>query len=133
LPDASEKGVWTDQKLENIVGNLLRAGVSISAFVVAFGGIVYLARHWREPANYRVFQGEPADLKSVSGILRYAFEFHGRGIIQFGLLLLIATPVFRVALSIWGFAAERDRMYMIFTGIVLIVLLYSLLGSGSAF
>jgi uncharacterized membrane protein len=133
LPDASEKGVWTDQKLENIVGNLLRAGVSISAFVVAFGGIVYLARHWRGPANYRVFQGEPADLKSVSGIVRYAFEFHGRGIIQFGLLLLIATPVFRVALSIWGFAAERDRMYMIFTGIVLIVLLYSLLGSGSTF
>jgi uncharacterized membrane protein len=125
--------VWTDQKLENLVGNLLRAGVSLSAFVVAIGGIIYLARHGREPANYRVFQGEPSDLKSVSGIVRFAFGFHGRGVIQFGLLLLIATPVFRVALSIWGFAAEKDRMYMIFTGIVLIVLLYSLLGSGSAF
>jgi uncharacterized membrane protein len=124
---------WTDQKLENLVGNLLRVGVSLSAFVVAFGGIVYLIRHGREPANYRVFQGEPSDFKSVSGIVRNAFGFHGRGIIQFGLLLLIATPVFRVALSIWGFAAEKDRMYMIFTGIVLIVLLYSLLGSGSAF
>jgi uncharacterized membrane protein len=53
--------------------------------------------------------------------------------IQFGLLLLIATPVVRVAFSILGFAAEEDRMYMIFTGIVLVVLLYSLLGSGSAF
>ncbi|HWY59612.1 MAG TPA: DUF1634 domain-containing protein [Terriglobales bacterium] len=127
------KPVWTDQKLENLVGNLLRAGVSLSAFVVAIGGIIYLARHGREPANYRVFQGEPSDLKSVSGIVRFAFGFHGRGVIQFGLLLLIATPVFRVALSIWGFAAEKDRMYMIFTGIVLIVLLYSLLGSGSAF
>ncbi len=133
-PDgAGAKGVWTDQKLENIVGNLLRTGVSLSAFVVAFGGIVYLARHWHEPANYRVFRGEPSDFKSVSGIVRFAFGFHGRGIIQFGLLLLIATPVFRVAISIWGFAAERDRMYMIFTGIVLVVLLYSLLGSGSAF
>lgn len=130
---AAAKGVWTDQKLENLVGNLLRAGVSISAFVVAFGGIVYLARHWRAPANYRVFQGEPSDLRSVSGIIRNAFEFHGRGIIQFGLLLLIATPVFRVALSIWGFAAEKDRMYIVFTSLVLIVLLYSLLGSGSAF
>jgi uncharacterized membrane protein len=126
------KGTWTDQKLENLVGNLLRAGVSLSAFVVAFGAIVYLARHWGEPANYRVFRGEPSELKSVGGIIRFAFGFHGRGIIQFGLLLLIATPVFRVALSIWGFAEERDRMYIVFTCIVLAVLLYSLLGSGSA-
>ena len=127
------KPAWTDQKLENLVGNLLRTGVSLSAFVVAFGGIVYLARHSREPASYHIFQGEPADFKSVSGIVHDALQFRARGVIQFGLLLLIATPVFRVALSIWGFAAERDRMYMIFTGIVLIVLLYSLLGSGSAF
>ena len=124
---------FTDQKLENMVGNLLRAGVSLSALVVFFGGIIYLARHGREPASYNVFHGEPSDLKSLGGIVRYAFGFHGRGIIQLGLLLLIATPVFRVALSIWGFAEEQDRMYMIFTGIVLIVLLYSLLGSGSAF
>jgi uncharacterized membrane protein len=124
---------WTDQKLENLVGNLLRTGVSLSAVLVAIGGILYLVRHGREPANYRVFHGEPSDLKNLSGIIHDAFTFRGRGIIQFGLLLLIATPVFRVALSIWGFAAERDRMYMIFTGIVLLVLLYSLLGSGSAF
>ena len=97
------------------------------------GGIIYLTRHGREPVNYHVFQGEPTDLKTVPGIIRSALGLHGRGIIQFGLLLLIATPVFRVALSIWGFAAEKDHMYMIFTSIVLIVLLYSLLGSGSAF
>jgi uncharacterized membrane protein len=130
---AGPNRAWTDQKLENLVGNLLRTGVSISAFVVAIGGIIYLARHGREAASYRVFEGEPSDLRNLSGIVGDASRFRGRGIIQFGLLLLIATPVFRVALSIWGFAAEKDRMYMIFTGIVLIVLLYSLLGSGSAF
>ena len=119
---------WTDQKLENIVGNLLRTGVSLAALVVFIGGIIYLIRHGREPVNYHVFQGEPSDLKTVPGIIRSALGLHGRGIIQFGLLLLIATPVFRVALSIWGFAAEKDRMYMLFTAIVLIVLLYSLLG-----
>jgi uncharacterized membrane protein len=133
LPEASEKGVWTDQKLENLVGNLLRTGVTLSAVVVFCGGVIYLTRHGRQPANYRIFQGEPPDFKSISGIIREVFQFRGRGIIQFGLLLLIATPVFRVALSIWGFAAEHDRMYIIFTSIVLAVLLYSLLGSGSAF
>jgi uncharacterized membrane protein len=95
--------------------------------------VIYLVRHGRAPADYRVFRGEPTDLKTLSGIFREAYGLRARGIIQFGLLLLIATPVVRVAFSIWGFAAEEDRMYMIFTGIVLIVLLYSLLGSGSAF
>jgi len=124
---------WTDQRIENIVGNLLRAGVSLSALVVMLGAIIYLARHGRSPADYRVFRGEPSNLKSLGGILHSASTFHGQGIIQLGLVLLIATPVARVAFSIWGFAAEQDRMYMIFTGIVLVVLLYSLLGSGSAF
>jgi len=35
-----------------------------------------------------------------------------------------------VALSVVGFAIERDRMYVAFTLIVLAILLYSLLGSG---
>jgi uncharacterized membrane protein len=124
---------WTDKTIEEIVGTLLRVGVSLSASVVAIGAAMCLARHGREPANYRVFHGEPSDLRSLSGIVREAFHLRGRGIIQLGLLLLIATPVARVAFSIWGFAEEHDRLYMIFTGIVLIVLLYSLLGSGSAF
>ena len=133
MAETADRHGWTDQKLENIVGNLLRTGVSQAAVVVFLGGIIYLRRHGHEPANYHVFQGEPTDLKTVTGIFRSAMGLHGRGIIQFGLLLLIATPVFRVALSIWGFAAEKDHMYTLFTIIVLIVLLYSLLGSGSAF
>jgi len=124
---------WTDRQIEDIVGDLLRTGVTLSALVVAVGAAIYLVRHGRSPAEYRVFRGEPSDLRSVSGIVRDAFALRGRGIIQLGLLLLIATPVARVAFSIFGFAEEHDRMYMIFTGIVLAILLYSLLGSGSAF
>jgi uncharacterized membrane protein len=121
--------VWTDRKVEDLVGNLLRTGVLLSAFVVFCGGMVYLARHGNEPADYRVFHGEPSDLRTIPGVLREALSLQGRGIIQLGLLLLIATPVARVALSILGFAAERDRMYMGFATIVLVILLYSLFGS----
>ena len=32
-------------------------------------------------------------------------------------------------LSIFGFAAERDRMYVVFASIVLVILLYSLFGT----
>jgi uncharacterized membrane protein len=125
LPDRS----WTDQRIENVLGNLLRAGVLLSAFVVAIGGVIYLARHGHSPVDFRVFRGEPADLRNVRGIIGAAVALQGRGIIQLGLLLLLATPVARVAFSIFGFAQERDRMYVVFTVIVFSILLYSLLGS----
>src|SRR6266446_8987187 len=73
---------WTDQRVEDIIGNLLRAGVILSALVVFVGAIVYLARHGQEPADYRIFRGEPSDLRHISGIVRDAFAFQGRGIIQ---------------------------------------------------
>jgi len=123
---------WTDQRVEDIIGNLLRTGVIFSAVVVFTGAVVYLARHGQAPVDYRSFRGEPSDLRHISGIVRDALAFQGRGIIQLGLLLLIATPVARVAFSIFGFAFEGDRMYAGFTLIVLMILLYSLLGSSFA-
>ena len=66
---------------------------------------------------------------ALPGILREALHLNGRGIIQLGLLFLIATPVARVIFSIFGFAEEHDRMYVGFTVIVLAILLFSLVGS----
>jgi uncharacterized membrane protein len=48
-------------------------------------------------------------------------------LIQLGLLLLIATPVARVAVAIVGFALERDRLYTVISLIVLLILLASLI------
>jgi uncharacterized membrane protein len=121
---------WRDRRMQVILGNLLRAGVLLSAAIVLWGGCVYLYRHAHEPANYRVFQGEPSEFRTIPGVIRSVLNYRGRGLIQLGLLLLIATPIARVAFSIAGFAIERDKLYVIFTIIVLIVLLYSLLGSG---
>jgi uncharacterized membrane protein len=115
--------------MESLLGILLRVGVLFAALVVLIGGIIYLIRHGHAPVDFRAFRGEPADLRSIHGVLRDVRAMHGRGIIQLGLLFLIATPVARVAFSIFGFAAERDRMYVLFTVIVFCVLLYSLLGS----
>lgn len=120
---------WSDRQIEEIVGGLLQFGVSLSAFVVLVGAGLYLARHAFAVADYRRFQGQPLDFRTVKGVFHAVRELRGEGIIQLGLLLLIATPVARVAFSIWGFAEERDRMYMAFTIIVLSILLYSLLGS----
>ena len=119
---------WTDQRVEIIIGNLLRTGVMLSATVVVAGAVIYLARHAFEPASYRVFQGEPSELRHIRGILRSVRGGHGRGLIQFGLVLLIATPVTRVAFAVVAFALEGDRLYILVTLIVLAVLLMSLLG-----
>jgi uncharacterized membrane protein len=62
----------------------------------------------------------------MSGIVRDALTLRGRGIIQLGLLLLIATPVARVAFSVAAFAFQRDRLYVVVTLVVLAILLYSL-------
>jgi uncharacterized membrane protein len=124
---------WSDRKIEEIVGAVLRSGVIVSAVVVFLGGLLYLKESaWTHP-DYRVFRGEPADLRTLGGIWHGALALEAHAIIQLGLVLLIATPVLRVMVSILGFAAERDRMYIIFTSIVLSILLYSLLGSGWAF
>ena len=119
---------WSDQQTEVFIGNLLRAGVLLAAGVVACGGIIYLAGKGSAIPDYSVFLGEPPELRSVSGILRQAIAFQARGIIQLGLLILIATPVARVAFSVVAFALERDWLYVVVTLVVLAVLVFSLVG-----
>jgi uncharacterized membrane protein len=121
---------WNDEQVDRIISTILRNGVVAAALVVLVGGILYLLRYGTTPPDYRVFRGEPADLRSVSGIVRDVLSFRTRGMIQFGLLLLIATPVARVAFSVLAFALQRDRTYVIVTLIVFAVLIYSLVGGG---
>ncbi len=121
-------GAWTDQQVETILGNLLRTGVIVSALVVAIGAAVYLSHHGTSAPDYQVFKGEPTDLKSVGGIIKVALSLSGRGIIQLGLLLLIATPVMRVFLSFFAFLKQRDKTYMAVTLFVFAILMYSLMG-----
>src|SRR5579862_4514608 len=93
---------WTDQQVEEIIGRLLLTGVLLAAIIVAGAGIFYLFRHGSEPPHYRIFRGERADLRSVRGAFADALAGHSRGMIQIGILLLIATPVARVAFSVFA-------------------------------
>ncbi len=116
---------WTDHYVEGLIGELLQAGVILASAVVVLGGIIYLARHGLSAPQYHIFRGEPAGLRKLSGIMRETLTLQGRAIIQLGLLLLIATPIARVALSVAAFAIQRDRLYVVVTLIVLAILLYS--------
>ena len=114
---------------ETTIGILLRTGVALSGAVVLLGAVAFLLRHGHRTANYGVFHGAPAGLRHVVDIMRAALAFDSRGIMQLGLLILIATPVARVILSIWDFARERDRSYVVIAAVVLCTLLYSLVYS----
>jgi len=128
-PDAkSAPSSWNDQRIEIIVGYLLRTGVLLSATVVLFGGIVYLVRHGHSTASYHVFRGDTSPLRTIGGIVHGTMHFSAAAVIQFGLLLLIATPVARVVFSAIAFAVERDKLYVAFTLTVLAILTYSLMG-----
>jgi uncharacterized membrane protein len=76
--------------------------------------------------DYKVFRGEPPELRMVTGIVREAVSLNPLGLIQFGLLLLIATPLARVAFSVAAFALQRDRTYVVVTLFVLAVVLLGL-------
>lgn len=117
----------TDRTLEILVGKLLRVGVLISALVVAIGGALYLVRHHADVVNYKVFHGENPDLRSITGIWASVLHLHSDAVIQLGLLLLIATPIARVALAAVGFYLEKDRLYVVVSLTVLAILIFSIM------
>jgi uncharacterized membrane protein len=116
-----------DRRLETIIGELLRTGVLLAAATVLAGGAIYLTRHHAETVNFRTFSAGDASMRTLSGIARAAAHGQGRAIIQVGLLLLILTPIARVAVAAVGFLLERDRFYATVSLIVLVILALSLM------
>jgi uncharacterized membrane protein len=124
---AAPTGAWTDDRVEQLVGRLLQAGVLLAAVVVIVGGAAVLATHGGAAPAFGEFLGTAPGLRSVLGIVRGALALDAPSIVQLGLVLLIATPVARVALTLVTFALQRDRLYVVITAIVLAVLAYGLL------
>lgn len=97
--------------LERTVSVALRTGVTLAALISGAGGVWYLATHGSEPAQF----GAPIRPRGGSEQL-----------IALGVLVLIATPVVRVALLTVAFARQRDVVYVALSALVLTVLLVSL-------
>jgi uncharacterized membrane protein len=116
----------TDQKLEVAIGRMLQTGVMLAALVVLLGGILYLRQSTGPRPDYIHFHGEKDNLRSPAKIVAGAIHGNPEAIIQFGLLLLIATPIVRVMVAAAGFLIEKDHMYVWVSLAVLAVLLFSL-------
>jgi uncharacterized membrane protein len=122
-------GKPTDQELDVSVAGMLRFGVTLSALVVLAGGLLFLRHPWSAIPDYSHFRAGDSSLRTISGIVRGSVRLSPRSIIQLGLILLIATPVARVAFCVVGFARQRSRLYVLISLTVLIILLFSLVNS----
>jgi uncharacterized membrane protein YfcA/uncharacterized membrane protein len=119
---ASQDSAWATA----LIGWVLQGGVLLSAMVMLMGIILLPTRPGGlSPERLLVFPF------TWSALVASLAQFHPQGILTLGLLLLIATPVLRVAVSIVTFVLERDRTYVVITCLVLAILLFSIFGLGT--
>jgi uncharacterized membrane protein len=117
--------------MTRLVGLVLRGGVLLAAGITIAGAVPLLLVHGREYPSYHTFQGTDAPYKSLGVILRGSAQGHPLAIVALGMVVLIATPISRVLLTLVGFLVERDRVYAALTSLVLLILLYSLLAGAT--
>ena len=117
------------RRTELIISNLLRWGVGVSIVLVLIGTIVTFVHH----PSYLTSSQDLATLKvssafptSIPALVRGLAHGEGRAIVMLGLLVLLVTPVARVAASIFAFWHMRDRTFVVITSTVLALLLISL-------
>jgi uncharacterized membrane protein len=103
-----------DSRMELIMGRVLQAGVLSAGALMLIGGVYYLALHGAQHPDYRTFHK--------------AVPERGETIMWAAVVLMIATPVLRVAFAVVAFAIERDWLYAGISLIVLSLLAYGLFG-----
>jgi uncharacterized membrane protein len=130
-------------RMELLVSTILRVGIVVGAVLIILGVVLMahtgqtgygaIVPHGLDALLKFTSPGSPGHFPTAPGqVLRDALGGKPYAIIESGLLVLIATPTLRVALSVGFFAAERDRLYVIVTLLVLAVLVTSYLLGASA-
>ena len=117
------------RKVELLISNLLRFGVLASLVLIVGGTVLSFAHHPEYFTPGMSFQHfvEPTEAvpHSLAGLATGLKAFSGTAIAVLGILLLIATPVVRVGVSIFAFIYQRDRLYTLITATVFCLLLLS--------
>lgn len=120
------KQYWLDWDIQQLIGNMLRFGVWLSAIVASIGGLIYLIAHGSETAPvYKIYTSQPAAFRSIPEVIKGALLFKSSSIMQLGVLLLIATPIARVLFSFFAFLLEKDYLYVFITFIVILIMIFS--------
>lgn len=113
---------------EVLISNLLRLGVVLSLSLVSAGMLLTFFHHpdyfSSAQALKRLTAPEHAP-HSLADVFGGVEAISGQALVMVGLMVLMATPVVRVALSLLIFGRQRDRVFVGVTSIVLSLLLLS--------
>lgn len=131
-PSAAQQPPGNNAQVDVLISRVLRWGVGASLLLVFVGTLICFF----ESNDYGSNGGSAADLHRLiradatlsftfSSFLHSLYHLEGQAIIVAGLLLLIATPIVRVAISVVAFVLEKDWTYVAITGTVLILLILS--------
>jgi uncharacterized membrane protein len=119
------------RRLELLISNVLRVGVIASVALIVVGTVLVFMQH---PA-YLNSPDELPKIVSTGATFPHTFDvllvglrgLQGEAVVTLGLLVLMGTPVIRVAVSMIAFIYNRDRVYTLITAAVLCLLFISLL------
>ncbi|WP_231459154.1 MULTISPECIES: DUF1634 domain-containing protein [unclassified Pedobacter] len=117
-----------EKDIQVILGTLLRAGVIISMTIVLIGGFIFLVHNKGAVTDYKVFTPELSKFSSIAEIFEGLLTFKGDAIVQFGVLMLIFTPIARIVFAIFSFLLEKDYLYVLIGFIILAIIAISLSG-----
>jgi uncharacterized membrane protein len=129
--DSTMQAAARRRKVELLISNLLRLGVSVSLVIIVAGTLLSFVHHpsyVSAPGELkRLTQPGAAFPHTLADVMQGVADLRGQAIVVVGLLVLLATPVARVAVSILAFVYEGDRVFVALTTIVLFLLVLSFL------
>jgi uncharacterized membrane protein len=128
---AASVAVQSDRRMANLISLTLRIGVLISAALIILGLVIYFVAD-DGPKTVDDALGKTGEISLVrpSTILDGLADGSPEAFIQLGILVLIMTPIVRVALTTWLYERQHDWMFVGLAGFVLVVLLLGLFGVG---
>lgn len=105
--------------MEVLISAAMRGGVYLSAAVIVLGLVLHFATG---------ISGYPRGTfpTSIGAVIQGASQLKPAAIVSLGLFLLIATPIFRVALSVLLFLFEKDYLYAGITLAVFLILVLAI-------
>lgn len=111
------------KKMEVVMSLILTIGMIISMSLVLLGGLFYLLQHGHESMHYDLMNVDYST--SLKLIWQSALSFSPFGMIELGVMVLVATQMIRVGLLAGFYAVIRDYKFLLISLFVFCVLVYS--------
>ena len=117
--------------MSGIIGNVLRYGVILSAAIISLGLVLLASASGNsEVGTFLTYSPDRIPHgtfdTSLGGLLSGLVALQPFSVIELGTIVLIATPVVRVLTSVFLYAAQKDRLYVVITAAVLALLVFSI-------